>query len=182
MSIVTPIHAINVHYIVDPCYWWRFCHYKTPTLMCSPTNMADHFYPNHFTNPPWPQLEPDQWAAYLLGMGPMPPPHPQEVAVAAAVHLLDHGSGMILMKRTLTPSSDGRSRCKHMEIKVFLYWVGCMMILMWYRYSNHCSHSHQQLLNSRHQLLHCNSTQRLPEPHLCCHEPQSHFCTAWMED
>ena len=61
--------------------------------MRSPTNMADRFYPNQFTHPPQPRREPAQRAAYLLGMGPMPPPRPQEVAVAAAVHLLDHGSG-----------------------------------------------------------------------------------------
>ena len=29
-------------------------------------------------------------AAYMLGMAPMPPPQPNEVAVALANHVLDH--------------------------------------------------------------------------------------------
>ena len=32
--------------------------------MRSPSNMADHFYPNHFAHPPQPQREPAQRAAY----------------------------------------------------------------------------------------------------------------------
>ena len=31
-----------------------------------------------------------QMAAYMLGMAPMPPPQPNEVAVALANHVLDH--------------------------------------------------------------------------------------------
>ena len=30
-----------------------------------------------------------EMAAYLLGMGPMPPPRPEEIAVAKAIHDLD---------------------------------------------------------------------------------------------
>ncbi|KIJ98161.1 hypothetical protein K443DRAFT_9358 [Laccaria amethystina LaAM-08-1] len=41
---------------------------------------ADNIYPNNFAQPHRPQREPAQRAAYLLGMGPMPPPRPQEVA------------------------------------------------------------------------------------------------------
>ncbi len=37
--------------------------------------------------------QPGQLAAYLLGMGPMPPPTQQEIAVAAANYMLDNPAG-----------------------------------------------------------------------------------------
>ncbi|EDR12464.1 uncharacterized protein LACBIDRAFT_311891 [Laccaria bicolor S238N-H82] len=89
---MTPIYVIAIYYIVDPRDLWRLSYYKRPTSMRSSTNMASNFYPNHFAHPPQSQREPAQQAAYLLGMGPMPPPRPQEVAVAAAMHLLNHNS------------------------------------------------------------------------------------------
>jgi len=50
--------------------------------------MANNLYPNAYYNAQ--HQQPGQMAAYLLGMAPMPPPQPEEVAVALANHMLDH--------------------------------------------------------------------------------------------
>jgi hypothetical protein len=50
--------------------------------------MANNLYPNAYYNTQ--QRQPGQMAAYMLGMAPMPPPQPEEVAVALANHMLDH--------------------------------------------------------------------------------------------
>ena len=39
---------------------------------------------------------PGEAAAYLLGMGPTPPPQPQDVAAAMANHLLDNPDAAVL--------------------------------------------------------------------------------------
>jgi hypothetical protein len=44
---------------------------------------------NYFAQPPQPQQR-SGMMAYLLGMGPMPPPHPAEIAVARVMYGLDH--------------------------------------------------------------------------------------------
>lgn len=50
--------------------------------------MANNIYPNPNYN--FPQIRNgDGVAAYLLGVGPMPPPHPQNIAVGMGNHLLD---------------------------------------------------------------------------------------------
>ena len=52
-------------------------------------NMANNIY--HNPNYNFPQRRNGGGvAAYLLGMGPMPPPQPQDIAVGMANHLLDH--------------------------------------------------------------------------------------------
>jgi hypothetical protein len=50
--------------------------------------MSNHFFPNptYYRE----RRQPGQMAAYLLGMGPMPPPTQQELAVATANHMLDN--------------------------------------------------------------------------------------------
>ena len=53
--------------------------------------MANNIYHNPNYNFPQPRNG-GGMAAYLLGMGPMPPPRPQDVAVAMANHLLDHSA------------------------------------------------------------------------------------------
>lgn len=52
--------------------------------------MDNNHYPNAYYNFNAQQRQPGQMAAYLLGMGPMPPPQPEEVAVALANHALDY--------------------------------------------------------------------------------------------
>ena len=52
--------------------------------------MSNNFYPNpsYYRE----HRQPGQMAAYLLGMGPMPPPTQQEIAVATANYLLDNNN------------------------------------------------------------------------------------------
>ena len=53
-------------------------------------SQSNGFYPN----PTYFQAchQPGEMAAYLLGMGPMLPPTQQEIAVAAANHMLDNAT------------------------------------------------------------------------------------------
>lgn len=50
--------------------------------------MSNSFYPNptYYRE----RRQPGQMAAFLLGMGPMPPPTQQELALATANHVLDN--------------------------------------------------------------------------------------------
>ena len=50
--------------------------------------MHNNNYQNTYYNNQ--RRQPGQMAAFLLGMGPLPPPQPQDVAVALANHMLDH--------------------------------------------------------------------------------------------
>ena len=54
--------------------------------------MSNSFYPNptYYRERRQPRRQPGQMAAYLLGMGPMPPPTQEEIAVATANYLLDN--------------------------------------------------------------------------------------------
>jgi len=52
--------------------------------------MSSHFTPNHTYNRE--HRQPGQLAAFPLGMGPMPPPTQQELAVATANHMLDNAT------------------------------------------------------------------------------------------
>ena len=55
-------------------------------------NNVDHNQNYNF--PPTQPRNPGGMAAYLLGMAPMPPPHPQDIAVAIANRMLDNpGAG-----------------------------------------------------------------------------------------
>jgi hypothetical protein len=50
----------------------------------------NHFYPNptHYRE----RRKPGQMAAFLLGMGPMPPPTQEELAFAAANYMFDNAT------------------------------------------------------------------------------------------
>ena len=53
--------------------------------------MANNIYRNpNYNFPPTQPRNPGGMAAYLLGMAPMPPPRPQDIAVAMANRMLDN--------------------------------------------------------------------------------------------